>query len=125
MWWIRAFPVLFVIFLNGVGNAGEADVLKAEARKTGENTFQFHVTVKHQDEGWNHYADKWDVVAPDGTILGTRILYHPHDDEQPFTRSLSGVKIPDRIRKVTIRAHDSVHEYGGRTFVEILPTENR
>jgi hypothetical protein len=125
MWWIRAFPVLFVIFLNGVGNAGEADVLKAEARNTGENTFQFHVTVKHQDEGWNHYADKWDVVAPDGTILGTRILYHPHDDEQPFTRSLSGVKIPEGIRKVTIRAHDSVHEYGGRTFVAVLPPENR
>jgi hypothetical protein len=125
MQWIKAFPVLFVISVSGVGNAAEADVVKTEAKKTGANTYQFHVTVKHQDEGWNHYANKWDIVAPDGTILGTRILYHPHDDEQPFTRSLSGVKIPEGIRKVTIRAHDSVHEYGGKTTIVIIPHESR
>jgi hypothetical protein len=118
---VKAVPVLFVILLSGVGNAGKADLMKAEAKKTGENTYQFQVTVKHLDEGWNHYVNKWDVVAPDGTILGTRTLYHPHVDEQPFTRSLSGVKIPKDILKVTIRAHDSVHEYGGKTAVVVLP----
>jgi hypothetical protein len=118
---VKAVPVLFVILLSGVGNAGEADLMKAEAKKTGENTYQFQVTVKHLDEGWNHYVNKWDVVAPDGTILGTRTLYHPHVDEQPFTRSLSGVKIKKDILKVTIRAHDSVHEYGGKTAVVVLP----
>jgi hypothetical protein len=121
MRFVRVFPVLFVIPLSGVGNAGEVDLVKAEARKTGEDTYQFQVTVKHHDEGWNHYANKWDVVGPDGTILGTRTLYHPHVDEQPFTRSLSGVKIPKSIRKVTIRAYDSVHEYGGKTAVVVLP----
>jgi hypothetical protein len=121
MRWIKAFPALFLLFVSGAGNAGEVDVMKAEAKKTGENTFQFHVTVKHHDEGWNHYVNKWDVAAPDGNILGTRTLYHPHVDEQPFTRSLSGVKIPNGIRKVTIRAHDSVHEYGGKTAVVVLP----
>lgn len=93
-------------------SAGEADVVKVEAFATGD-TWSFNVTVAHGDTGWGHYADKWDIVAPDGTVLGTRTLYHPHVDEQPFTRSLSGVSIPAGIDTVTVRAHDSVHGYGG------------
>jgi hypothetical protein len=72
------------------------------------------VTVKHQDEGWQHYADAWEIVAPDGQVLATRTLYHPHVNEQPFTRSLSGVVIKPAIKVVTVRAHDSVHAYGGK-----------
>ena len=101
--------------------AGEADVEKVNVTMTGKDTFSFDVTVRHADEGWKHYADKWDVVAPDGTVLGTRTLYHPHVDEQPFTRSLSGVKIPDSIKEVTVRAHDSVHGYGGKTVKVEVP----
>ncbi len=101
--------------------AGEADVVGAAVRMTGENTYSFDVTVRHADEGWHHYADKWDVVAPDGSVLGTRILYHPHEDEQPFTRSLSGVKIPESIHEVAVRAHDSVHAYGGKTVKLAVP----
>jgi len=101
--------------------AGEADVVGVAVRMTGENTYSFDVTVRHADEGWQHYADKWDVVAPDGTVLATRILYHPHEDEQPFTRSLSGVKIPESINEVTVRAHDSKHAYGGKTAKVAVP----
>ena len=101
--------------------AGEADVVKAEAEKLADGTYRFDVTVSHNDEGWDHYADKWDVLAPDGEVLGTRTLYHPHVDEQPFTRSLSGVMIPGEINSVTIRAHDSVHEYGGKAVTLDLP----
>ena len=84
-------------------------------------TYQFDVTVQHKDEGWKHYANKWDVVGQDGAVLGTRTLYHPHVEEQPFTRSLSGVKIPEGITKVTILAHDSVHKYGGKAVTVTLP----
>ena len=100
--------------------AGEAAVVGATAVKSGA-TYRFDVTVEHADEGWEHYADKWDVVAPDGTVLGARVLYHPHVQEQPFTRSLSGVVVPEGVSTVTIRAHDSVHEYGGAEFVVTLP----
>jgi len=101
--------------------AGEADVVDVKVMMTGKNAYSFDVTVSHADEGWKHYADKWDVVAPDGTVLGTRTLYHPHEDEQPFTRSLSGVKIPESIEEVTVRAHDSVHGYGGKTVTIGVP----
>jgi len=101
--------------------AGEADVVKVDAKKAGKNTYHFSVTVSHADTGWDHYANKWDVVAQDGTVLGTRTLHHPHVDEQPFTRSLSGVVIPARVKTVTIRAHDAVHKYGGKVVSVDLP----
>ena len=101
--------------------AGEADVIEVDVKQTGGDTYFFKVTVRHADEGWDHYADKWDVVAPDGTVLGTRTLYHPHVDEQPFTRSLSDVKISESITEVTVRAHDSVHKYGGETVKVAVP----
>ena len=115
--WISICTVL----ISTVGFAGEADILDVNIRMTGKNTYRFDVTVRHADEGWKHYADKWDVVAPDGTVLGTRTLYHPHVDEQPFTRSLSGVRIPDTITEVTIRSHDSKHGYGGETVTVDVP----
>ena len=101
--------------------AGEADVISVEVTKLNNGKYQFNVTVFHADTGWDHYADKWDVVAEDGTILGTRILHHPHVDEQPFTRSLSGVEIPSHVKSVKIRGHDSVHEYGGKVAFSELP----
>lgn len=101
--------------------AGEADVIEVKVKKTGKEEYRFDVTVRHADTGWDHYANKWDVVAPDRTVLGTRKLYHPHVNEQPFTRSLSGVQIPAGITEVIIRAHDSNHEYGGKTITVELP----
>ena len=101
--------------------AGEADVIKVVAEEEVGGTWRFQVTVRHADQGWDHYADRWDVVAPDGSLLGTRTLLHPHVDEQPFTRSLSGVEIPLDVTSVTIRAGDSVHKYGGHEMVVELP----
>lgn len=100
--------------------AGEADIIKVKVDKSG-STYRFSVTVKHADEGWQHYANKWDVVSLDGQVLATRILHHPHVSEQPFTRSLSGVAVDSRIDSVIIRAHDLVHGYGGKEMTVELP----
>lgn len=101
--------------------AGEADVIAVEVTPAGDGTYRFDVTVRHADEGWDHYADRFDVVAPDGTVLGVRTLFHPHVEEQPFTRSLSGVRVPDGVATVTVRAHDSVHGLGGAQMTLPLP----
>jgi len=92
-----------------------------DIKKEGQNTYHFSVTVFHDDTGWDHYANKWEVTDENENVLGTRILQHPHVGEQPFTRSLSGVKIPAHIRTVIIRAHDSVHKYGGKEIIVELP----
>lgn len=112
---------LSLVTVPVVARAGEADVVKVTARKTSTDTYAFDVAVKHGDTGWKHYADKWDIVAPDGKILGTRVLLHPHENEQPFTRSLRGVTIPAGISQVTVRAHDKVHGQGGREMKVSLP----
>ena len=96
--------------------AGKADVLAATATKSG-NSWTVSATVKHADEGWKHYANSFQVLAMDGTVLGTRVLVHPHVDEQPFTRSLGGVQIPAGTLKVRVRAGDLVHGYGGKEVV--------
>ncbi|MEO0729117.1 MAG: hypothetical protein AAFY64_01895, partial [Pseudomonadota bacterium] len=79
------------------------------------------VTLKHADTGWEHYADRWDVVSVDGKVLGTRTLHHPHVEEQPFTRSLGGVKVPAGTTEVLIRARDSKHGFSDKTFKLTLP----
>ena len=91
--------------------AGSPEVLAVEVSERAEE-FTFSVTVAHGDTGWEHYADAFTVHAPDGTLLGTRTLFHPHVEEQPFTRSLSGVTVPAGISTVRVRAHDSVHGPG-------------
>ena len=101
--------------------AGEADVVDVQVSKSADNKYAFHVTVRHADTGWDHFADKWEVLASDGSVLGTRFLAHPHVTEQPFTRSLYGVAIPAGIKKVTVRAHDKVHGWGGKAITVDLP----
>ena len=96
--------------------AGEADVTDVEANCDAESGCDFHVTVRHADEGWEHYADRWEVLTLDGEVLGTRELAHPHDNEQPFTRSLRGVRVPEGVDEVILRARDSRHGYGGETM---------
>jgi hypothetical protein len=114
---MRMVIALLALSVSSVAFAGEVDVVDARASKAADGSYSFDVTLRHADEGWEHYADAWEVVAPDGTVLATRVLYHPHVDEQPFTRSLSGVKIPDGVTHVTIRGHDKVHAYGGIELV--------
>lgn len=112
---------VFISLLVPSAQAGEADVVAVDVRRQGNGIYRFDVTVRHDDEGWDHYADKWVVEDGNGTVLGERVLLHPHVNEQPFTRSLSGVSIPIDLDTVVIRAHDSVHEWGGAEIrVEIL-----
>lgn len=102
-------------------SAANADVTYVRAVQTGADTWTFHVTVAHPDTGWDDYADGWSVFLPDGTPITaspddrfTRLLLHPHETEQPFTRSQSGVIIAPDVTTVTVRAHDLVDGWGGR-----------
>lgn len=111
------------IGIHGENSAANADVTFVRAVQNGD-TWTFHVTVAHPDTGWEDYADGWDVVLPDGTVIKpdaespfTRLLLHPHENEQPFTRSQSGIRIEEGITQVTVRAHDLVDGFGGQEVV--------
>ena len=117
--WMLSVAVILLLGQNLW--AGEADVIDVRARKTAPETYQLDVTVRHADSGWDHYADKWEVLDPSGVVLGTRVLLHPHVDEQPFIRSLAGLNVPHGIKQVTVRAHDKVHGWRGKTVTITLP----
>lgn len=69
----------------------------------------FDVTLSHPDTGWDHYADGWRVELADGTVLGTRVLAHPHVNEQPFTRRAM-IAVPiEGEDGVFVRASCNVH----------------
>lgn len=101
---------------------GCADVVGVEVIAESKGRYTFAVTVRSDDEGWDAYADVWDVLGPDGDVIGTRVLAHPHVDEQPFTRSLAGVVIPEGVSDVTVRAHHSVGGYCGDDMVAAVPS---
>ena len=95
--------------------ADDATIEDATARASGD-TWTFSVTLRHGDTGWEDYADGWRVVAEDGTELGMRVLFHPHVEEQPFTRSLGGVVIPDGTSTVYIEARTNADGWGAARF---------
>jgi hypothetical protein len=100
--------------------AGCAHVVDATIERAGSG-FTIAATISSADTGWDKYADAWEVRGPDGALYGERVLAHPHENEQPFTRSLSAVTIPDGVAEVTIAARDSVLGFCGDTFVLEVP----
>ena len=120
---MSVFLMLFLCLCSFSGQAqtGNADVIHVKAEDHGDRGWVFHVTVNHPDTGWDDYCNGWDVVTDSGQVLKhspsdefTRLLLHPHENEQPFTRSQSRLKISASVEYVTVRAHDLVHGFGGK-----------
>ena len=105
--------ILLLIISSFSVIAGEADVLEAKLLPAGENQWRVSATIQHADQGWEHYADGFQVLTVDGVLLADRELLHPHVNEQPFTRSTQTFSIPAGVTELIVRAHDSVHGLGG------------
>ena len=108
-----------LLLLSPIAYAGEVRIVEVSVECPSSCTFS--VTLEHEDQGWQHYANQWDVVTLEGKLLKSRVLHHPHEQEQPFTRSLSGVFIPAGESKVKIRAKDSKHGYSEQEFIVDIP----
>ncbi|WP_226779669.1 hypothetical protein [Oceaniglobus trochenteri] len=97
-----------------------AQVEGVTARAT-DAGWTFSVTLRHGDTGWDDYADGWRVELADGTVAGERPLAHPHETEQPFTRSQSGIRLPEGTDRVFIRARTSVEGWADEATPFDLP----
>ncbi|MCP5085558.1 MAG: hypothetical protein GY952_01945 [Rhodobacteraceae bacterium] len=113
----RIFAAVFS-FVAASAVADSPQIEKVSASKSG-TTWRFDVTLRHDDTGWDHYADGWGVYTEDGAELGYRVLAHPHVNEQPFTRSLGGVEISGSVKRVVIVPRDSVHGVGQEYPVDL------
>ena len=124
------FTVIFLLLSIQTATANQADVIDVKASQADDKTWRFDVTLKHDDEGWDHYVNQWVVTDLDNKILATRTLYHPHVHEQPFTRNIQGVEIPDKITRVKIIARDSIHQRTGKILqydlkeMKVVKTKN-
>lgn len=97
--------IIFSLLLSTSISASEVEIVKVLLTKhTG--TWRADVTLKHADTGWKHYADAWRIVDDKGNEIGKRTLYHPHVNEQPFTRSLSNIQISNDKKIIFVEAHD-------------------
>ena len=103
-----AAALALVAPLFGTPALADPPVVQNVIVSTNGDLWKFDVTLRHGDTGWDHYADAWRILDPEGNPLGTRNLAHPHVKEQPFTRSLPGVRIPDGLNEVGIQARDNV-----------------
>ena len=101
--------------------ANDVEIVNVEFIHKSGTSWRVNTTLKHADSGWDHYADAWRVMSKDGKKLGERILFHPHETEQPFTRSLSQLIIPQSENSVYVEAHDKVHGWSKqRVMVNLL-----
>jgi hypothetical protein len=98
----------FLLLSSSVVWAGEVEIVNATFARSAID-WSASVTLRHADTGWKHFADAWRIVDESGKELGKRVLHHPHENEQPFTRSLHNIKITPETRFVYIEAHDNVH----------------
>jgi len=97
------------------------DVLSAKVRGGAGDSFDFDVTISSPYDTPQRYADAFRVTGKDGAVYGERVLLHDHADEQPFTRDLTGVKIPRGVPTVVIQARDMKNGYGGKSIEVALP----
>ncbi len=120
---MRAALAALLLLLASPAWAGEADVIAvAIDRHPGtEDMFDVRATILSNDQGPDYYADAFEVLAPDGRVLGRRELTYQREIEQPFTRALENLKVPLGIDSVTVRAHHQPRGYDGQTVTVRLP----
>jgi len=113
-----AEPAANEFIIPGNPDLDYAQVIFVRATQSSDGSWRFDVTVRHDDQGWEEYADAWQVVHPETeAVLAERILLHPHDTEQPFTRSESNIVIPPGLTQVIVRAKDNVEGFGGQAVI--------
>jgi hypothetical protein len=93
----------------------EANVTAVEVESASAGTYRFSVTLYHDDDGEDGYANWWQVETLDGERLARRELLHAHSTA-PFTRSET-TEIPEGTACVVVRGHDRTHGYGGRAML--------
>ncbi len=104
-----------VIFSSGELDLQEANVTNVIFENLNDGNYNFVVTLYHDDDNEDGYADFWQIEKLDGTVLGKRILTHAHGTIE-FTREKI-INIPENVTIVVVRGHDQIHNFGGQVII--------
>lgn len=77
-----------------------------------DGSWTFEMTVSSPYNSPERYADGWRITAGD-QVFDEKTLTHDHAAQQPFTRSQTGVRIPDDVSSVTVEGGDLRNGSGG------------
>ena len=88
--------------------AKEVEITKVELEST-KSTWTVQVTLSHDDQGYDHYANGWRIVDAKKNILASQELYHPHDSKKPFTDSKTNITIPRGTKIIFVEAQAKPH----------------
>lgn len=125
---MKYWLIVFLLFSTAYGadtffeSLDYTQVVDIKVSQSSNGSWCFDVQIRHNDEGWHHYADAWQIISLQGDVLGERVLYHPHENEQPFTRRVCGVQIPNDVTMIMIRGKCNVHGFGNQSVVVDLRT---
>ncbi len=81
-----------------------------------EGAYEFDVGVRSPDLDCTRYANWWEVIRPDGSLVYRRVLNHSHADEQPFIRDGGPIAV-SASEQLIVRAHLHPNGYGGAALV--------
>ena len=99
-------------------------ITAVDASVAGDGTWTIEVTVSSPYDSAERYADAWRVLDESGNELAIRELSHDHASEQPFTRDVKGVEIPETVESITVEGRDLKNGWGGQTFTLSLPSSS-
>jgi hypothetical protein len=98
------------------------DVVDAGLERDGD-TWRLNATLSSPYDTPERYADAFRALGADGEVLGVRELLHHHADEQPFTRSLDDLAIPEGVDEIVVEGRDLEHGWGGGTVTVEVPED--
>lgn len=116
-WFLLFIPLLSFSMTIAVQELDlrEANVTEVSFVQIDPMTYRFNITLYHDDDGEEGYANFWVIETLNRTELGKRILTHPHGTQE-FSRSGS-IIIPENIDIVVVRGYDQTHGFGGQAII--------
>jgi hypothetical protein len=112
--------VASLLLLSAPAFADAPDVVSAKVAQDG-GRWTVTVVLSHEDTGWDHFADGFAVLLPDGTKIGYGELSHPHTGQDTFSASLTGLRIPDGTPFVLIRTRCNLVGWAAESVPVDLP----
>jgi hypothetical protein len=97
------------------------DVVAGRLVPSGAGRYDVTVSLSSPYDTRFRFADGWRVLTSRGDFLGERWFHRHHAFEQPWTRTLRGIRIPADVDEVVLEGHDVMYGYGGGAYFLRVP----